>query len=240
MELFSGAYRPSWPSVCGGSDVKGIMELAETTYKPTPESHGICTDEDIAAMERHMVKGDGSREDHEDTNLYYPRVILNNEETCCAGDDCVQCNDELWAAGKSPKKVRVVVSGVDWESSGCGEADPNGNYILGQTTTPCIWAVASGFFLIYYQAYSQISCMDAGQSSCIHVFSDTARGAYANHYYFRNCHDACGRDYDGTYYNLDNTVNDCCGITWNGGCDFLSMLLPVAAFGGQAEVSWPV
>jgi len=239
MELFSSLYRPSWSSVCGGSDVKGVMELMDTTYRPLPEAHGICTAEDLEALERHMVRGDGSRDGHDDTNLYYPRVILNNEEMCCAGDDCDQCEGELWADGETPKLVQVVVSGVDWETSGCGEADPNGSYTLTQVA-PCIWAVSSGIFYIYYQAYSQQPCTGSGQSSCVHVYSNTLVGADANRWYFRNCHDACGRDHGNTYYNFNLTANECCGLAWNGGCDFLGTLMPNAAFGGQAEVSWPV
>lgn len=234
MELFSGKYRPSWSSVCGGSDVKGIMELADTTYKPKPEAHGICSESDISALSRMMVKRD-------DSSLYYPRVILNNQEMCCAGNNCENCDGELWENGETPKKVEVIVSGVDWETSGCGEADPNGTYILGQTSNPCIWAVSSGIFYIYYQAYSQVPCSPAGQSSCIHVFSDTLLGASTNKWYFRNCHDACGRDHGGTYYNGDIAVTDCCTHNRVGGCDFLPYkAIPSAAFGGQAVVSWPI
>lgn len=234
MELFSDKYRPSWESVCGGSDVKGIMELADSKYKPTPEAHGICTDSDIAALPRYMVRGDGSRDGKNDTDLYYPRVVLDYEEMCCAGGDCTNCDNILWDIGKTPKKVKVVVSDVDWQSSGCSEYDPNGEYILTQVADmPCAWAAHYDPFWVYFESYSSQNCSlsETNTSSCVNIISP-------NHYYFINCAAPCGAD-GLTYYNQPYLSN-CCSGTFNGGCSLYNYPRLVATFGGQAEVSWPI
>jgi hypothetical protein len=239
MELFSGKYRPSWSSVCGGSDVKGIMELADAKYKPTPDSHGICSDSDIAALSRYMVRGDGSREGITDTDLYYPRVVLNDEEMCCAGVNCLSCDTLLWDNGKTPKKIRAVVSGVDWQTSGCGQYDPNGDFILTQDTVAhnCFWSSGTSQLPLYYvyEAFYPVRCSlsETTTSSCFHIFDST-------HWYFITCASPCAQD-GLTYYNQPH-LGACCSGLIIGGCWLYSQEVThqAATFGGQAVISWPI
>lgn len=211
MELLDGKYRPTWSSLCGGSDVKGIMEEENSKYKPVADAHGVCGELDG------VMVNDGGK--------YFPRIVLAYEDMCCPGRDCSVCDDELWNSGATPKRVQVVFSGIT--EAECSEAGPNGTYLLDQMASfPCWWYSepdANGFFCYY-------TCFGGTPAE-----SGLVLGT-ANYWYFASkSRPACKTGtFEGFY-----TVENCCTDSYRpspygfGG-------LQVAAYGGQAEVSWPI
>lgn len=119
MKLLSGKYRPEWSDPCGGSDVVGIMELSDSEYRPKSDASGIC-----GQLDGLMVL---------ESDKYLPRIILDDEESCCSGVNCAYC----FAAGQAPKKIKIIFS--DIEACPGEQEPPNGHeFILTQTDTfPC-------------------------------------------------------------------------------------------------------
>lgn len=210
MELVSGTtkYRPTWTNPCGGDDVKGHMELDTGKYKPVSDAYGICDEKSGI-----MVNSEGK---------YHPRIVLDYEDICCPGSDCSVCDDILWDSGETPKRVKVVISGVT--EAVCSEGnDPNNTYILEQVPDwPCWWYYdtdANGFFLYYTASGYDVANVVLGT---------------ATYWYFIGVtQPPCSNEtFIGAY-----SSDVCCGP--GGYAPFGIGPKYLAGYGGQAVVSWP-
>lgn len=241
MKLLAGVgkYQPTWTSPCtGGATVDGKMEAAANgKYKPLPDAFGTCSAEDLAALSRYMYLDETS-------GKYKPHVVLNDENMCCPGDSCEDCEDagDIFETTGTPYKVNAAVSGLVECPGQCAASyqNLNGNWTLTQysETYPCIWTnYVEGEELDDGPKIRWMVYWGTPPYSYFHISYKT--GSDIDYYFISGAEDEC----TSSFINQAAAAGCCAGEGYISGVpgDWRGEQVAYSVTGGgTAVVTWPV